>query len=95
MNCSLIFRQGAFIGIALQMGDLTDQRGRLILSISTVLADRIMKVNVIKRSQRVHFVSGINRAVCDSPPAASRKRERHGVLGRSERFTALNGPHHA
>ncbi|MFD9071399.1 hypothetical protein [Streptomyces lasiicapitis] len=45
INRSLIFRQGAFIGIAHQMDDPTEQRSTRIHSLSAILADRIVKAN--------------------------------------------------
>ncbi|MEV0039483.1 hypothetical protein [Streptomyces sp. NPDC050804] len=45
VNRALIFRQGAFIGIAHQMDDPTDQRSTRILGLSALLADRIAKAD--------------------------------------------------
>lgn len=48
VNRELIFRQGAFIGMAHQIDDPTEQRGTRILSLSAVLADRIAKADAGK-----------------------------------------------
>ncbi|WP_405650711.1 hypothetical protein [Streptomyces sp. RK9] len=48
INRSLIFRQGAFIGIAHQMDDPTEQRSTRIHSLSALLADRIAKAEAGK-----------------------------------------------
>ncbi|MFD8824774.1 hypothetical protein ACFV1C_20750 [Streptomyces sp. NPDC059605] len=45
VNRALIFRQGAFIGMAHQLDDPTEQRGTRILGLSAVLADRIAKAD--------------------------------------------------
>ncbi|MFD6432572.1 hypothetical protein [Streptomyces venezuelae] len=45
LNRSLLFRHGAFIGLAHQMDDPTDQRHTRILSLSSILADRLEKAN--------------------------------------------------
>lgn len=42
-NRSLLFRQGAFIGLAHQLDDPTEQRSTRILSLSALLADRVEK----------------------------------------------------
>lgn len=43
LNRSLLFRHGAFIGMAHQMDDPTEQRSTRILSLSSILADRIVR----------------------------------------------------
>lgn len=48
INRSLIFRQGAFIGVAHQMDDPTEQRSTRIHSLSAILADRIAKADAGK-----------------------------------------------
>ncbi|MFC9747838.1 hypothetical protein [Streptomyces niveus] len=48
VNRNLIFRQGAFIGIAHQMDDTTERRSTRIVSLSAMLADRIAKANAGK-----------------------------------------------
>ncbi|MFJ4778174.1 hypothetical protein [Streptomyces sp. NPDC088762] len=45
VNRALLFRQGAFIGMAHQMDDPTEQRSTRILSLSALLADRIAKAD--------------------------------------------------
>ncbi|MFD7123952.1 hypothetical protein ACFV9X_12145 [Streptomyces anulatus] len=47
-NRSLLFRQGAFIGLAHQMDDPTEQRSTRILSLSAILADRIARADAGK-----------------------------------------------
>ncbi|WP_409235530.1 hypothetical protein [Streptomyces sp. PA5.6] len=49
-NRSLLFRHGAFIGLAHQMDDPTDQRDTRILSLSPVLADRVEEASGVKTS---------------------------------------------
>ncbi|MFD4246831.1 hypothetical protein ACFWP3_35370 [Streptomyces sp. NPDC058525] len=46
LNRSQIFRQGAFIGIAHQLDDPTEQRSTRILKLSATLADRLRKAGV-------------------------------------------------
>ncbi|MGW6054256.1 hypothetical protein [Streptomyces sp. NPDC055189] len=48
INRSLIFRQGAFIGIAHQMDDPTEQRSTRILRLSAMFADRLAKADAGK-----------------------------------------------
>ncbi|MFC9624888.1 hypothetical protein ACFTXM_34665 [Streptomyces sp. NPDC056930] len=47
-NRAVIFRQGAFIGIAHQIDDPTEQRSTRILTLSAILADRIAKADAGK-----------------------------------------------
>lgn len=48
LNRSLLFRHGAFIGLAHQMDDPTAQRHSRILGLSSILADRLEKANAGK-----------------------------------------------
>ncbi|MFJ2770442.1 hypothetical protein [Streptomyces sp. NPDC087300] len=48
VNRALIFRQGAFIGLAHQLDDPTARRGTRILDLSAVLAERVAKADAGK-----------------------------------------------
>ncbi|MFF9019866.1 hypothetical protein [Streptomyces eurythermus] len=48
VNRELVFRQGAFIGVAHQLDDPTERRSTRILSLSAILADRVAKADAGK-----------------------------------------------